>query len=323
LIQEIAKSKERLLRGERLMLDWLEALLRGDNPAALRAAREFTRLSEAPNFKFQLGLDAVRNNYPREAVQAFAGFDPENEAMKGWYYYWGNFTWAYHILGDHKRELETARRGRKQYPELLATLAYEVQALAALGRIKELNERLDESLNLPPEGDYWSPAGVMRNAANELRAHGYREESLRAAERSIAWYKAHPDQDYRAGLAASLYSAERWDEARTIYEELSKESPDSEDWLGYTGTLAARRGDKAEAMRISEELKGIARPYLFGNHTYWRACIAALLDEKEEAMNLLREALAQGTDYTRLHPDMDLEPLWDYPAFKELIKPKG
>ena len=76
-------------------------------------------------------------------------------------------------------------------------------------------------------------------------------------------------------------------------------------------------------MRISGELRDIDRPYMFGNHTYWRACIAALLGEKEEAMNLLREALAQGVSYTRLHPDMDLEPLWDYPPFQELIKPKG
>jgi serine/threonine protein kinase/Flp pilus assembly protein TadD len=322
LAQEVAKSKEKLLRGERIFLDALQAWLSGDKPAALQCIRALNQIVSEAAWKFQLGLEAIRNNYPREAVRACESFNPENEAMKGWYYYWGNFTWAYHILGDHKRELETARRGRKQYPELLATLAYEVQALAAMGRIEELNERLDESLNMPPERG-WSPAGVMRIAADELRAHGFKEESLKAAERSIAWYKAHPDKDYRGGLADSLYSAERWDEARAIYEELSKESPDNEGLLGYIGTLAARRGDREEAMRISEELKGISRPYLFGNNTYWRACIASLLGEKEEAMNLLREALAQGQDYTRLHPDMDLEPLWDYPPFKELIKPKG
>jgi len=45
--------------------------------------------------------------------------------------------------------------------------------------------------------------------------------------------------------------------------------------------------------------------------------------EKENAIRLIREALAQGLRYTWLHPVMDLEPLGDYPPFKELIKPKG
>jgi hypothetical protein len=37
---------------------------------------------------------------------------------------------------------------------------------------------------------------------------------------------------------------------------------------------------------------------------------------------MLREALSQGLNYTRLHADMDLEPLRDYPPFQELVKPK-
>lgn len=45
--------------------------------------------------------------------------------------------------------------------------------------------------------------------------------------------------------------------------------------------------------------------------------------KKENAIRLIREALAQGLRYTLLHPVMDLEPLGDYPPFKELIKPKG
>ena len=73
---------------------------------------------------------------------------------------------------------------------------------------------------------------------------------------------------------------------------------------------------------------------LFGDHRY-EAKVAVTTSNprllqalpafgfSEEAMNLLREALAQGVSYTRLHPDMDLEPLWDYPPFQELLKPKG
>ena len=78
--------------------------------------------------------------------------------------------------------------------------------------------------------------------------------------------------------------------------------------------MKCRRGDKEEALRISKELKDIERPYLFGEHTYWRACIALLL----------RESFAQGKEYgVFLHRDMDLEPLRNYKPFQELLRPKG
>lgn len=76
-------------------------------------------------------------------------------------------------------------------------------------------------------------------------------------------------------------------------------------------------------MRISKLLQEMGQPYIFGNHTYRQACIASILGEKEGAMTLLRDALAHGVSYSLLHPDIDLEPLWDYQSFKKLIKPKG
>jgi len=164
---------------------------------------------------------------------------------------------------------------------------------------------------------------IALTAAHELRVHGYKEKALEIAERAISWYKAHKDEDYRSSLAWTLYKAERREEAQAIYEELHQEFPDSVDYLGYIGALAVRMGNREKALKISDQLKNIDKPYLFGNHTYWRACIAALLDQKELAMRLIREALGQGTSYTRLHPVMSFESLWDYPPFKELIKPKG
>jgi hypothetical protein len=70
-------------------------------------------------------------------------------------------------------------------------------------------------------------------------------------------------------------------------------------------------------------LAGLKKPYLFGWNTYCMACIAAILGDKERAMNLLRDALAQGVGYGRLYDDINLENLRDYQPFKELIKPKG
>ena len=147
-------------------------------------------------------------------------------------------------------------------------------------------------------------------------------------ERAIKWFESRSQEELetegqRYILARVLYTAERWEEAKHIFTLLHKEFPDNVDYLAYLGMLAARRGDRDEAQKISSQLENIKRPYLWGDHTYGQACIAALLGEKENAVNLLREALSQGVTYWSLHPDMNLEPLSDYPAFKELVKPKG
>jgi tetratricopeptide (TPR) repeat protein len=164
----------------------------------------------------------------------------------------------------------------------------------------------------------------MCEASEELRVRGFREEALEIARRAVGWYKQHKgEEDYRYNMARTLYRAERWQESRALFEKLSKEEPDNINFKGYLGTLAARIDNKEKALQISEELKNIDRPYLFGNHTYWRACIASLLGEKQKAVKLLKEAFNQGRGYgVYLHNDMDLEPLRDYPPFQELIKPK-
>ena len=60
------------------------------------------------------------------------------------------------------------------------------------------------------------------------------------------------------------------------------------------------------------------------NVLYCRASIAAVLGEKERAVELLKEAFAKGLTYgSYILADMDLENLRDYEPFKELMRPKG
>ena len=75
--------------------------------------------------------------------------------------------------------------------------------------------------------------------------------------------------------------------------------------------------------RWSSTLAELKRPYLFGRHSMWRARIRALLDEREVAVGLVREALSHGYPHThRLHAELDFEALRDYPPFQELLRPK-
>jgi hypothetical protein len=72
---------------------------------------------------------------------------------------------------------------------------------------------------------------------------------------------------------------------------------------------------------------------LFGENLYWLASMAAIEGNQRRAIELLREALAQGYGYFRpdnlehsdfsLHCEMNFESLRDDPDFQELIRPKG
>ncbi len=125
-------------------------------------------------------------------------------------------------------------------------------------------------------------------------------------------------------LVYALYLAGDWEAAHGVAAKLATE--DSSDWYSRAilARLAARRGDPAEAERISQTLTSIDQPYLFGSLTLARAHIAALVGKRADAVALLRRALAEGFPFVyELHSNPDLEALRDYPPFEELLRPKG
>jgi tetratricopeptide (TPR) repeat protein len=261
-------------------------------------------------------------------VAGFLAIDPQDPGSRDWLGYWIYLLRARHMLGDHDRELGEARRALRQYPNEPAMLVLEVRALAALERVVDVEALLRESVSVPSSKGF-TPADVMVAAASEFRAHGHAEAARPAVDRAVAWYRNRPAAEattraHRGGLGDALYTAGRWDEARAVFEGLHKEFPDQVDYAGYLGAIAARQARRDEAQRIADQLRDVDRPYLFGANTYARARIAALLGEKDEALDLVREAIAQGADcLSGLHRDMDLESLRSDPRFRELLTPKG
>jgi hypothetical protein len=110
-----------------------------------------------------------------------------------------------------------------------------------------------------------------------------------------------------------------------LFDGLGSQFPDNVDYLGHRGVVAARLGERDLATQISGQLASMESPYVNGNHVLWRAKIAAVLGENEQAVSLLQESFRLGVPMggITLHYDFDLASLRDYPPFEELMRPKG
>jgi len=314
--QLLEPFRSRLSSTQRAFLDWLVAGFRGDRAGALRATR-------AMGSPMNIAVEALNSNRPNESIAILSELD-----VSGFFYQWRTLMEALHMVGDYSAELNQARRAREAYPDQLIMLGAELRALVALGRLDDVSRGISEGLVLPQEGPLIAGA-IMGDVAVELRAHGYREASLGVAEQALLWFQSRPSEEAaqfrtRVGVAHAMYLSERWDEAHAAFGELAAEAPEDVMLQGYLGVLAARRGDRDEAIRIGTQLERITGQYEFGLDSYLQATIAAQLGDLDRAMVLLREAHARGRPFTVfLHCDMDLEPLHDYPPFQEFLRPKG
>jgi tetratricopeptide (TPR) repeat protein len=305
---------------ERRAFEMLDARVCGDHAAPYRANTRNPVLAPGTLAHWGLANAALAVNRPRETIRISGQLDPDRSELRGWFLYWRDLAEAHHRLGEHRAELRVARQARSRFPADPAALRLEVRALTALRRTAELEALLAEGLTVDP-----APAMLLRYAGLELLQHGAVAAGEAMLHRSIAWQVERPREDtgYRIALAVSYLMLDETAEAERLLRDVAVGSNAVEP-RGILGTLAARRGDDAGARQISEALAGMDSRYLNGSHTHWRARIAALLGEAEEAVRLLQQSYDEGHFlWVSTHTEPDFATLRQHPAFRALVRPKG
>jgi tetratricopeptide (TPR) repeat protein len=231
---------------------------------------------------------------------------------------------SYQELGRFEEQLALARRLRRENPGETRMYGYEANALAALGRLDEVTDLIGECERVP--GGQCDSALVLSDVSWNLAAHGHRDAARSYALRSVEMYRTRTQTGTTGFSMAFLYAlraAELWDEygryARQSLE-LEEEGSDNHAYLrGAIGMAAAHLGNRPEAEAIMERLD-TEEKFVYAGY------VAAHLGELDRALEYFKRTVASQPEFgwdQFLSWDLDLEPLWDYPPFQEMVRPEG
>jgi len=244
--------------------------------------------------------------------------------------YWADIeSWAHHDLGEHEAELAALQQWRATLPQDPMIREREASALIALGRLATVPLLADSALLAPPDGWFYPNVGYVPGIlALELRAHGHPDEAPALLEKALGWFEprtSDPSSTLRARFeqAQVLSWAGRDAAAKAMLERLLAMGPDSARYLGQLGVVAVQLGDRALATRMDQRLAALRSPLLHDLHTLWRANIAAAQGRCAAAVDLLRQSLLRGQQYSlELHRMPYYDPIRGCPAFQALLKPR-
>lgn len=327
VLDVLQRMRDRLSLHQQYWVDYRRALMAGDHPGALRAVRLVAAEEPASKAVYNHALQAMQAGHLDEAEHALEMLPHRGGPMRGWVSYWDLLGSIHHLRSDYPAELEAGREARRANPQRIFARVPSVRAFAAEGKTEEIESLLREAKQLPADPSA-SEATLLREAAEELHAHGHRAEAIRYWERSLLWASAHPPRAEERSASQfrrseTLYALGRYAEAIIIADSMMADPGASVDQTGLRAVLAARLRDRNLAGDLDRKLAAALRTYSFGVPTVWQARIAAVLGQRDSAVALLRAAFAEGREYDLwLHRDPDLESLRGYPPFEALARPK-
>jgi len=326
-----------------------DVALAANDAAAEREAAAMKRLALVAPGSFGSGsyVAALQNlNRPREAlaqleregpfkrdVEAPAG-SPLVEAAG----YWSTIADLRHYIGEHDAERVAAERFATLAGVTVYTLTRRGTAYAALGDSVAVERVVDAAYVVPSENFPNAFGGeVMLIIAQELMAHGHEAHGRQVLERSLRWLAEHrretlpgdtsPRLDIAFREVLALRVAGRDPEALVAVRPLVALNSSDSRFRSTYGRLQGAMGNDAAADSVDAWLAELQRdPAKAATSLNERAFLAAARGRREDAVALLRESFARGSNFyirKNLHRFNDWWPLNGYPPYDRMVKPEG
>jgi tetratricopeptide (TPR) repeat protein len=329
-VQRLEQRLDSVGPAERLLIEFMRAAWEQRRPQALRLLEELERWNPESLFvNHNIVEQSVQLNRPRRAVRAFDRLPLHDTGLRHSVavYRIDRMLEALHMIGDYDRELKEVERAQAYAPGVLRFAQNQARALAALGRLDELTRLVDQALAIPPAaGAVGTVGALLDGAALELRAHGHQEESERMATRAVQWWltaaaKQPATVASRTRLGIALYAAGDWKGAGDMFRDLAGVQANKVMVMTFAGQLAARSGQPGVARAFDQQLAQVENSRSRPAALLGRARIAALLGDREGAVNHLRAAFAAGLPFgSWIHNTREFESLREFPPYLELIR---
>ncbi len=323
----VARRIEQLPLGlsasERLQLDYMTAELRGDLAAQLRAQQALVARDSSVLALELMAEAALWLLRPDLAIPALRQAGPAYFVIGGFAarLHVNLLTEGYHLAGDYERELRTLVETQGVFADADQFRGRSLRALAGLKRSAEALAVADTMLRGSRDSLARAAESVI-TGAEEFRAHGDAPTASRLFAMAATWLQQHPPAANRHrpildGIA--MLATGRPDSAIVTFTAVARATARI-DAAGYLALAQLARGDRASAQATADSLGALARPWLFGANTFWRAAIVGALGERDAAVQLLRQAHREGQQMQRWHYVSALDSLRGYPGFDALIR---
>ncbi len=291
---------------ERVLYDYNDALMHKAPQQRYELDKKLLAYAPASEFNYCLARDALEANSPRDALDVLARLDSSYSWMRFMAPPPGFRVRALVQLGDYARALALSRQTHDRVRDDLSSAYPEMDALAALGRLDEIEQVVGRFHGRSTPNDPMS-ANVMLYAGLRLHFAGRADPARKLFERALRAYSRDPASGIAGdvilfGRGRSLYYLGRWAEARVAFEQLagtvSNSSRNSRSALVFLGSLAARRGDSAEVSRIRGLLRDSSVNPAIAE--YFEARVAAIAGDDDRALELLLQAVRDGAQADEL-----------------------
>ncbi|WP_243304181.1 serine/threonine-protein kinase [Geothrix oryzisoli] len=275
---------------------------------------------------YDLGNLYLNLHHDGSALREFRPIMDSSMVWEGWFAGWIALPMGriLHQRGEYEEELRLARKGMTVVLDNTFFRIREIGALAAMGRVAEVEQAVQAgSLVKPSRGLAGPPRALEAVAASEFHAHGREEEGRRWAARFLDRHPPSADPRLWGDTIHMLRILGRQKEALALVDARLAKDPGNPDPLSDRGMLLAELGAVAEARAVDAQLAALPpRPGAMPGHPFERACVLAALGQKEQMVELLRQAVMGGSNLAIvLTHDEDFRKFRGYPPFEDLIKP--
>lgn len=232
---------------------------------------------------------------------------------------------AYHAAKDYRSELALYDAGKRAYPGDYAICASSLNALAAIGKLDELRQRIDDCTRLWAGGKLRGRIKTNGFAASELlvHQHGVLADSLWNASVQLAEAGVKSGELTRADLAQAYYEAAKYALAlpllREAVEDTTRKNPPNAMEMTPVAVAAAMVKDTATTHRYRQQIidyrnrKGGQDPLAL------LAQIDAAEGRYDDAMSRILSMANNRLLLRQVYGKRIYQPLWERPDWKSLM----